>query len=208
MDEESAAAPRVGVGTVRPGGRSAKVRAAVLDAVLDQLAAGGPHAVTVDAIAGRARVHKTTVYRRWPDRSDLIRDALADRLDAALHIPDTGDIDTDLDVLGRSVAAVLSSPLVAGVTRALVSASPDAEIVGLGQDYWAHRLAAVEPRIQAAIASGQLPAHTDPARLIRAVAAPLFFRLLVSRDVVEEATAAQAVRDALIVARHEEPPTA
>lgn len=193
------------VGTVRPGGRAAKVRAAVLAAVLDQLADGGLSGVTVEAVAARAGVHKTTVYRRWPKRADLIRDALADRLDAALPIHDTGDVDADLAALARAVAAVLSTPLEGAVTRALMGATPHDEITGLVHQYWTRRLTAIEPRIRAAIDHGQLPPGTDPARVVHAVAAPLFFKRFVARQPLDDTTAEQAARDSLTLARHQHP---
>lgn len=193
------------VGTVRPGGRAAKVRACVLDAVLDQLADGGLNGVTVEAVAARAGVHKTTVYRRWPNRADLIRDALTDRLDAALPIRDTGDVDTDLAALARAVADVLSAPLEAAVTRALVAATPHDEVTGLVHDYWSRRLIAIEPRIRAAIDHGQLPPGTDPARVVQALAAPLFFKLFVARQPLDDTAADQAARDSLTLTRHQHP---
>jgi len=190
------------VGMLRPGGRAARVRAAVLGAVLDQLAEAGLHSVTVEAVAARAGVHKTTIYRRWPARGGLIRDALADRVDAALAIPDTGDIDVDLAALARAITVVLAAPLEAAVTRALVAATPDDDLDSLVHDYWTRRLTAIEPRIRAAIDHAQLPPDTDPARLVQALAAPLFFRLLVARQPLDDTTADHAARDTLALARH------
>ena len=201
------ATTRTGVGTLRPGGRAAKVRSAVLGAVLDQLAEVGLNSVTVEAVAARAGVHKTTVYRRWPNRTDLIRDALADRFDEALPIADTGNIDSDLTALARSVVAVLTSPLEAAITRAIATATPDEDLTGVQHNYWSRRLTAIEPRIRAAVDRGQLPTGTDPARLVQALAAPLFFRLLVARQPLDDTTAVQAARDALTLARRDEQPT-
>ena len=56
----------------RPGGRSARVRSAVLMAALDALADGGYGSFTCEAVAERAGVHKTTVYRRWGKRWRII----------------------------------------------------------------------------------------------------------------------------------------
>ncbi|WP_173476330.1 TetR/AcrR family transcriptional regulator, partial [Streptomyces sp. 150FB] len=51
----------------RPGGRGARIRTRVLDAVRAHLLAYGYDGLTVDAVAARAGVHRTTVYRRWHD---------------------------------------------------------------------------------------------------------------------------------------------
>ena len=71
--------PSPSVGTRRPGGRSARVRSAVLAATLEVLVETGYDGMTVDAVAARAGVHKTTVYRRWPTKAALVAAAAADR---------------------------------------------------------------------------------------------------------------------------------
>lgn len=62
------------------GGRPRSERAdkAIIEATLDLLAAeGGVDAVSIEAVAARAGVGKTTIYRRWPGKESLIVDALA-----------------------------------------------------------------------------------------------------------------------------------
>ena len=66
-------------GRARPAGRGPKIRAAVLAATLAELTETGYTALTVDNVARRAGVHKTTIYRRWKDREGLVADAVADR---------------------------------------------------------------------------------------------------------------------------------
>ncbi|MFE3903268.1 TetR/AcrR family transcriptional regulator, partial [Streptomyces sp. NPDC059153] len=51
----------------RPGGRTARIRKQVLDAVLSELGEHGYDGLTTDTVAARAGVHRTTVYRRWGD---------------------------------------------------------------------------------------------------------------------------------------------
>jgi len=55
----------------RPGGRSARVRRAVLDATLELVNAHGLDGVTVAEVAERAGVHETSIYRRWRTREEL-----------------------------------------------------------------------------------------------------------------------------------------
>src|SRR5437879_1266577 len=64
----------------RPPGRGPKVRAAVLAATLDELEETGYAGLTIDSIARRAGVHKTTVYRRWPDRESLVADVVGEHI--------------------------------------------------------------------------------------------------------------------------------
>src|SRR5580658_8453688 len=81
---------RARVGERRPGGRSARNRAAVLDAAVELLAEASYDDLSMENIAARAGVHKTTVYRRWPTKADLVADAIRARSQAVVPLPDTG----------------------------------------------------------------------------------------------------------------------
>src|SRR3954469_15131123 len=111
------------VGTVRPGGRSARVRTAVLEAVEAVLGEQGYAAVTVDGVAERAGVHKTTVYRRWATKEALVADALRERSRVAVPIPDTGTLLGDLTALARSVATNIGSAEGTKMARTLFAAA-------------------------------------------------------------------------------------
>src|SRR5256885_5219091 len=93
---------------VRTGGRSGRVREAILAAVIDELTRAGYAALTVETVAARAGVNRTTIYRRWPTLDDLLVDALTTWSLEALPVPDTGSIETDLLTLGRELADVLN----------------------------------------------------------------------------------------------------
>lgn len=80
------------------GGRSAQVVRRVLDAALHELARSGHAGFRMDAVATAANVNKTTIYRRWPDRTALIA-AVVERMRAPLRdspLPDTGRLESDL----------------------------------------------------------------------------------------------------------------
>src|SRR4029453_15197834 len=83
-------------GSVRPGGRTARTRAAVFEAALDELAERGWDQVSVETIAARARVHKTTVYRRWGSKDRLVAEALEAAADSRIQVPDRGDVGQEL----------------------------------------------------------------------------------------------------------------
>lgn len=80
------------------GGRSEHVVRRVLDAAMVELARSGFHGFRMDAVASRAAVNKTTIYRRWPSRATLVA-ALVDRMRTPLRespLPDTGALESDL----------------------------------------------------------------------------------------------------------------
>src|SRR5688572_3565680 len=108
-------------GRPRPRGRGPKVRAAVLAATLAELAERGCAALTVEAVARRAGVHKTTVYRRWRDRESLVVDALTDLIAVEVPVPDSGDVATDLRELARALVQWLTSPGGQAVLAAVLS---------------------------------------------------------------------------------------
>lgn len=109
--------------------------------------------------------------------------------DARIPVPDTGGIEGDLRGLARAVQTVLSAPGGAEVTRGLIVgglASP--EIAEVMSQFWAGRLAAISVIVDRATERGQLPVGTDPALLMHAVAAPLYYELLVGRSIFIERT--------------------
>jgi AcrR family transcriptional regulator len=174
-------------GTVRPGGRTARTAAAVFAAAVEELAVRAYPEVSIESIAARAGVHKTTVYRRWGSKEELIRQALIGAAAARIQVPDTGSFAADVQTLARSVQAVLSLPEGAAITRALVvGAMSSPEIAGLMEQFWAARLDAISLIVDRAIARGELAAGTDAAALMHAIAAPMYYELLVSRAPVTE----------------------
>jgi AcrR family transcriptional regulator len=99
-------------GRTRPAGRGPEVRAAILAATLAELTEKGYAALTVDNVARRSGVHKTTIYRRWKDREALVAEAFTNLLATkGAPIAGTGDIDADLRDLARSLVRWLTSPI-------------------------------------------------------------------------------------------------
>jgi AcrR family transcriptional regulator len=110
----------------RPGGRSARVRAAVHAAVEELLAEGGIEAVTVPAVAERAGVHPTTIYRRWPSVAELLTAVAISHFDGGDLVPSTGTLRGDLEFWLASVAADVHDPESLAIMRAGVGAGTDA----------------------------------------------------------------------------------
>ncbi len=79
--------------------RSEQADRAIVEAALDVVADGGVDAFCVEAVAARAGVGKTTIYRRFPNRSALLTEALATLNDELPDAPDTGSVRGDLVAL-------------------------------------------------------------------------------------------------------------
>jgi AcrR family transcriptional regulator len=156
----------------------------------------------MDSVAQRAGVHKTTVYRRWKDRESLVADAVADLATASVPFPDTGDLGADLRSVARALVRFLSSPAGRVTLAVLLSdAGRIPRIAEAQRRFFADRFRRAEPLVAGAVARGELPAGTDAADLIRTLIAPIYLRLLVTAEPVDETTAEHAVRVVLAAAR-------
>lgn len=112
------------VSTTRPGGRSARVRAAVHRAVEELLAENPAEDVTLPLIASRAGVHPTTVYRRWGSLADLLNEVAGSRFSGDIVVPDTGNLREDLERWATDVSTDLADPDVAALMRATLGTGP------------------------------------------------------------------------------------
>ncbi|MFF3285538.1 TetR/AcrR family transcriptional regulator C-terminal ligand-binding domain-containing protein [Streptomyces sp. NPDC003023] len=185
-------------GTLRPGGRTARTRAAVRDAVLTGLGEHGYPGLTVEYVAEHSGVHKTTLYRRWGGIEGLVADALALAGEDGWSPPDTGSLEGDLRALARETAESFADPAHAAAPTAFVAAgfqSPRA--ADALHAFYAERFSRCEAIVRRAAERGEAQAGTDAGAVVRAVSAPLFFRLFVTREPIDVALADQAAAVAL-----------
>ncbi|MEU9830951.1 TetR/AcrR family transcriptional regulator [Streptosporangium sp. NPDC048047] len=189
-------------GTARPGGRSARVREAVRQATLAELGEKGFDGLTVEGVAARAGVHKTTVYRRWGGVERLAADALDIAGGEPWPVPDTGSIQGDLRALNRLVAAGFADPELGPVSTAFIAAAMRNTATARAlHAFFAGRHEQSAVLVTRAVERGELPAGTDPAEVVRIAVAPLYYRLFVSGEPVDEAIADRAADAALAAAR-------
>ncbi|MFU0243057.1 TetR/AcrR family transcriptional regulator [Streptomyces scabiei] len=165
----------------RPGGRTARIRAQVLDAVRAELAETGHEGLTVEGVAARAGVHRTTVYRRWRDVGGLLVDVIDAAGEMDWRPPDTGSLRGDLTALNREIQeSLVVRPSFA---VALMAASFHSEQAARAQTrLWADRYAQCEVLVERAVGRGELPAQDVDARgLLIAATAPLYHQLVLLR---------------------------
>ncbi|MFH8567929.1 TetR/AcrR family transcriptional regulator C-terminal ligand-binding domain-containing protein [Streptomyces sp. NPDC017993] len=206
----TAPAPAPSPGTRRPGGRTARTRAAVRDAVLAGLTEHGYPGLTVEYVAEHSGVHKTTLYRRWGDIEGMVADALDLAGEDSWVPPDTGSLDGDLRALAREVVESFNDPAVSASVSAMIAAAFQSERAAIAlRAYYTERFARCETIVERAVARGELPDRadsapgpaTDAGGLVRSVSAPLFFRLFITREPVDAALADQSAATALAAAR-------
>jgi AcrR family transcriptional regulator len=189
-------------GLVRPGGRTARVRAAVLQAAGDALAELGLDRLDLADVARRAGVGKTTVYRRWGTVTGLVADLLTDMAEQSLPRARTGDLLADLRANARLVRRTLTDPRQSALFTAVIAAATcDPRTAQALHRFYETRIEEWAPCVREAIDRGELPAGTDAHEVIRAVSAPLYYRLLASGDPLDEAAADRAAEAAVAAAR-------
>jgi AcrR family transcriptional regulator len=159
------------------------VRSSVLTAALEELAAVGFAAFSVDGVAARAGVHKTTVYRRWRTRENLLLEAMLERGREHVPIPDTGSLRSDLLAYGRAIVASLRTPESEAAVRAVASIGDrGSAIAKASRAFWSARFELTGEIVARAVARNEIPAGVDPQIVVEAVVAPIYFRLLLNAD--------------------------
>jgi AcrR family transcriptional regulator len=176
----------------RTGGRSARVREAVLRATLDALLTGGADDLSIRDVAQRAGVHETSVYRRWGTRANLILDAVLSEIQAAVPVPDTGSLRGDLLALLSAIAGFITTPLGQLLLRlALRDDLPEDRDVR--EQFWAERFTTGQTVLRRAQDRGELRPGVDSRLVIETLLGALYVRLLLTREPVDDTVTGHVV---------------
>lgn len=189
-------------GQVRPGGRTARNREAVCTAALHELAEHGYGGLTVEGVADRAGVHKTTVYRRWGGVDGLIVDALAFAVDDDWQPDLDGTVEENLLKMARVALQSFTDPETGPTHTAVVAAAFESrDATEAVRGFFADRFGRAAAIVEQAIERGELPPGIDAVAVVRAVMAPIYFRMFISREPVDDRDLHQAVFAAVSAAR-------
>src|SRR5277367_4060750 len=162
--------------------RVRRSRTTVLGVTTQLLFERGFGGATVDEISRRSGVAKTTIYRHWPTRTDLLRDACS-TLGTPLDTPDTGSFKADVTALMTNLAYLLRSAKWTSVLPSIIDAAErDPGIANMYGKLQLDYSAPFETVIQRAMRKGELAQSTDTAMLIAALTGPLFYRRWFSRE--------------------------
>jgi AcrR family transcriptional regulator len=166
------------------GHRSAKRRTetAILDATRELLAEVGVPGLTIEGVAARAGVAKTTIYRRWRSKEDLALALLLDMVAQVAAVPDLGDTRAELTAFVNGAVDVLGSTLMGRVMQGLVSEL--AFNPGLAklfrEQIVAARIWEVRRLVDRGVERGDLRPGTEPELAHELLFGPLYYRLLLS----------------------------
>lgn len=184
----------------RPGGRTARIRAQVLEAVHAELTEHGYDALTVDTVAARAGVHRTTVYRRWRDVGGLITDVFAAAADIDWHPRDTGSLQGDLAALNQEIQDSLTED--PSIAAALIAVSFRSEEAARAlRQLWENRYAQSEIVVERAVRRGELTPGVDARAVLIAATAPVYHQLTLLRTPPDPHLPDRAATAAALAAR-------
>ena len=192
---EAAAARRGG----RP--RSSQTERAILQATRELLVEAGVQRLTVEKVAARAGVAKTTIYRRWRDKDELALAVVLDMVEQVVQLPELGDTRAELLAFVNAAVEVLGSTLMGRVMQGLVSdLATDPELASAFRERVVSvRDAEVERLVERGIARGTLRADTDPTTVHDLLIGPVYYRLLLTGQPLDSAFARRTV-DAVLCA--------
>lgn len=179
----------------RPGGRNARVRGRILAATVELVARDGIAGLRYEEVAELAGVHKTSVYRNWPDREELVVDALLRYAEDLASVADTGDLHRDLADFLMGLAGGLETPFGRTLEQALRPARQSPPVRQALARILDQRVAVLRRRVEAAVERGELP-PVDSAFLGEMISGPV--HLVVNRG-LRSFTRADAERIVAVV---------
>ncbi len=165
--------------------RIERTRRVVLDAAAELVGECGFGRTSIEAISERSGVARSTIYRHWPERSDLLVEAVGKLVGPVTEV-DSGDLRTDLLQFFTHLGNLLSSEPTKSVAASFIAeAIRDPELAALHAKVTEKRRATLITVIEREISRGDLPKTTDPSAMADDLAAPVFFRTLILHQPIE-----------------------
>lgn len=178
--------------------RSAEADTAILAATIEEFAVSGYEGLRVEAIAERAGVAKSTIYRRYPNKNDLLQAALWQAQSTEPPIPCTESLEDDLFVVACRLRDKFASDDVGRLIPTIVdAASRHPEFATAHRAFVAERRRGGLERLRTAISQGELSADTDVEMFMDMVGGAIFYRSYVSGTSLDDDTLRRLIRSTL-----------
>jgi AcrR family transcriptional regulator len=181
-------------------------RERVLAATLDLLTEAGLGGLTVDEVAKRSGVAKTTIYRHWSNRNALIIEACLRMTDGDDEPPDTGSLDGDVKAVLRNLAELLVTARWSSILPSIVDAAErDPEIAEVHSRLQRWHAAPLRAALERAVLRGEISPEVDLSAIAAALRGPLYFRRWFSRDPIDDSFVNLIVQSVLAGVRRDPP---
>lgn len=162
---------------VQKSGRATRVVNSIMKATGEQLNEVGYAALKVEDVAERAGVNKTTIYRRWPTKDQLVIETLRSTYNQQQVIPDAGNLRDDLLAYINHLVTRMKDPIPRGVAVTLHNCT-DPAIKPIADELLKRARQGRVELIKRGIERGELPEDTDPELISDLFSAPILRRLL------------------------------
>jgi AcrR family transcriptional regulator len=193
-------APETGRNEAAPARRSGRPRSteaelAILQATRELLVECGVRGLTIEKVAARTGVAKTTIYRRWRHKDELALAVVLDMVEQVVRLPELGDTRAELLAFVEAAVEVLGSTLMGRVMQGLVSdLATDPDLArAFRERVVSVRDAEVERLVERGIARGDLRADTHPETAHELLIGPVYYRLLLTGQPLDRAFARRTV---------------
>ena len=175
--------------------RSLQARRAVMDAARAQFEEQGYAAATIEAVAARSGVAKTTIYRWWPNRAALLVEVLVEMASVVVPMPQGGDPMRAMSAELRRVVGAINGPLGRLLTSLLGDAQQDPQVrTALFEGLFRPRTQASSRNISRAQAAGALRPDVPPHVATDLLFGPLFYRMFVQHQPVTDTFVKQVLQ--------------
>ncbi|MGH2707045.1 MAG: TetR/AcrR family transcriptional regulator [Actinomycetota bacterium] len=171
-------------GLPRPPGRprNREAERAILEATCSLIGERGIGGVSMVKVAIRSGASKSTIYRRWPSRGDLIREVFAAFARHKVPIPDTGTIRGDLVSLLASIIRVYATtPGGPILPEILAESHRSSELAEAMKEFWISRRQTVFDVLAGGVSRGELLPDIDYELAVELLVGPIYYRFLISR---------------------------
>lgn len=163
--------------------RAEQIAAATIDLLVERSYDG----LTIEAVAERAGVNKTTIYRWWPSKAELVGSATVTARALRFDLPDTGSVRGDLCAYARHVADLLTRTPTAQVAHALLAgAGRSPELAENLQEYVTDRIERARPMMARAVARGEIRPDTDVGILLELLNGAVWLHAVVRRLPIDD----------------------
>jgi AcrR family transcriptional regulator len=164
------------------------ITAAIRNAVMNELAEVGYGRLSIEAVARRAGVGKTAIYRRWSNKLEMVLEIVSEVAGRSVPLPDTGSFAGDLTLLMMIASKALQHRIASQIIPDLMAeAARNPQIAETLQNaLGTHQTAVGDKLVGQAVARGELPASADPQLAVDLILGPLYWRLAVTRNPISD----------------------
>jgi AcrR family transcriptional regulator len=159
----------------------------ILRAAIEELALSDYGGMTVEGVAARAGVNKTTVYRKWETKAELMRAALVSVVEMCKVGPTAGDLRSDLMRIARTSLVFAHSFEGQCLTRLRLLQHPEPELAKIAKDLNAKQLTELGALFKAASKRGELAPGVDVMLLVDMLWGAIYARLVMKNEAVDDA---------------------